>query len=387
MLFMSAKPYLSVCIPAYNKSDRLRKNLASLLNACGDDIEIVVVDNVSEENLEEVCKNFNDPRISYYRNEELIVAQANWIRSVRLAKGQWALLMMDRDFINGKGIPALIEELKKHKTFGTGNLLIHFGGGKEEIYFKDSKIENVEEFPAGEIGTLLESNRVGHPSGNLYNRDFLTVSEGLETAIIRRPRLNENIYLMYDQAWKHGFLKIHGDMIYSVPGSYLKTYKSGYKASYTNTKSVNYYPYFTPEGFMTYIREDLEEMLKLDFPRKIDSKELCVQAYNGYIKDTFLSMISIPRSSPLWRHYDEKYTYRTGKERKRIATEFCEDYKATVRRLLGDDAEDVLPEIEPIQIDWLTYIKPTLAEFKYAIADIPVIGPFLLQVKHWLIRS
>lgn len=44
---MSGRPILSICIPAYNKSARLKANLTSILNACGNDIEIVVVDNVS----------------------------------------------------------------------------------------------------------------------------------------------------------------------------------------------------------------------------------------------------------------------------------------------------------------------------------------------------
>ena len=376
---MSNQPYLSVCFPAYNKSDRLKKNLASLLNACGDDIEIVVVDNVSEENLEEVCKNFNDPRISYYRNEEPIVAQANWIRSIRLAKGQWALLMMDRDLINGKGIPPLMEELKKCKAFGAGKAS-YYADGTDKIYAKCPKIGSATKHRAGAVDTLLAVNWNYHPSGNLYNKDFLKLSEDCESAIMQNPRLKENTYLMLRPAWNHGLLVIQTDMIYTPWYKHLAAYKSGFKSSHVNMKGVNYYGYYTLEGFLKYIREDLEEIQKLGLSSE-EKKEFCVRAYNGgYIKERFLALISISRGSYIWKHYNEKYKYRTWKEEKKLASELCENYKEAVKTFLGDDAEDVLSEIEPIRVEWSTHMKLT-------IAAIPVIGPFLLKVKHWLVRS
>lgn len=368
---MSAKPFLSICIPAYNRSGRLKANLSSLLSACGDELEAVVVDNVSSENLEEVCKGFNDPRISYYRNETPIVAQANWMRSVRLAKGQWALLMMDRDFINGRGIPALMEALEKNRSFGAGNTgsLVD---GKEKIYSQNPRISRIEEFPAGEIRTLLEVNRVSHPSGDLYNREFLTLSESDENAIMQNPRSKENVYFMCGPAWEHGFLRIQTDMIYRPSDKYLKTYKSGFKASH----AANRYGVHTLEGLMKYMREDLEELLKFNLSEE-EKKALCAQAYNGYVRESFTKMISTPRTSGSWAHYDEEYKYRSWRELNSAAAEFCEMYRKTVRLLLGDGAEDALAEIKPIRIDWQTYLRP-------AVSAIPIVGPAAAEVKHRL---
>lgn len=378
---MNGKPFLSICVPAYNKSDRLKTNLTSLLNACGDNIEVVVMDNVSAENLEEICKSFNDPRISYYRNEKPIPASANWIRSVRFAKGQWALLMMDKDFINGNGIPALMEELKKNKDFGTGRV-IRRNNGSEEIYSEKPQIVKVEKFQAGEIPTLLQLNGDTHPSGDLYNRDFLTLSEACEDAIAQNPRLKDNIYPMLEPAWNHGFLKIQEDMIYTPTEEYAKLHESGFKASLPkgSEKSSEFY---TPDGVKKFIREDLEEMLKLKLSSE-EKKELCVQVYNGYAKAALIGVFLLPRNSYVWTHYGEKYKRHTAKERERIASEFCESYKENVRMLLEEDAEDVLAAIEPIRVDWSIYAELMIGNAKHTIAHIPVIGPFLLQVKRRL---
>ena len=374
---MNNRPTLSICIPAYNKSGRLKANLTSLLTACNDEIEIVVVDNVSTENLEEVCKSFNDPRISYYRNEEPIAAVANFIRSIRLAKGQWALLLMDRDLINGKGIPALIEVLKKNKTFGAAKIRGCPENG-EEPYSKNSKIEKIERFQPRKVDTLLAVNKGDHPSGYTYNKDFLTISEDYEREIMRHPRYRDEAYLMFEPVWNHGFLEIFQTNLMSQPTSkYMRSYKSGWKASNTAAGSNNYhYDYFLPNGCMKYMREDLKEMLKFDLSLE-EKKELCVREYYGYAKYTFLWMISIPKSHFVWAHYNEKYKYRTRKTREKIASEFCEYYKETVKMLLGDDAQDVLAEIKPLQVDWWTYMKPT-------IVAIPTVGPLLIKFKHLL---
>ena len=130
---------------------------------------------------------------------------------------------------------------------------------------------------------------------------------------------------------------------------------------------------------MKHTRKDLTEMLKLGLSPE-EKKELCVREYYGYAKYTFLWMISLPKSNGAWGHYDEKYEYRTRKTRDKIALEFCEHYKETVKMLLGDDAQDVLAEIKPIQVDWWTYIKPTIL----AIPAVKPILPSLIKLKHLL---
>lgn len=74
-------PLLSICIPVYNQSSLLRVCLNELLRYKGNDIEVVVNDNCSEENLKEVIDSFNDNRLKYYRNETNLGQDLNIIQS------------------------------------------------------------------------------------------------------------------------------------------------------------------------------------------------------------------------------------------------------------------------------------------------------------------
>lgn len=59
----------SICIPTYNKSSLLKETIKSILRQSFKDYEIVVCDDCSTDNTEDVIKSFNDKRIKYYKNE------------------------------------------------------------------------------------------------------------------------------------------------------------------------------------------------------------------------------------------------------------------------------------------------------------------------------
>ena len=70
------KPLLSICIPTYNRAEYLAKSLDSLIvQPEFSQIEVVISDNASTDNTEEVCKHYREkyPNIVYYRNQENIL--------------------------------------------------------------------------------------------------------------------------------------------------------------------------------------------------------------------------------------------------------------------------------------------------------------------------
>ena len=69
------KPLLSICIPTYNRAEYLEKSLESLVSQPEfAQIEVVISDNASTDNTEEVCRSYQKkyPNIVYFRNEENI---------------------------------------------------------------------------------------------------------------------------------------------------------------------------------------------------------------------------------------------------------------------------------------------------------------------------
>lgn len=65
----SATPVFSVVIPTYNRAHLIGKTIQSVLKQEFSDFEILVVDDGSKDNTEEVVNTFTDKRIQYYKKQ------------------------------------------------------------------------------------------------------------------------------------------------------------------------------------------------------------------------------------------------------------------------------------------------------------------------------
>ena len=122
-----SNPILSICIPTYNRGTFAYEAAMRILSAYrGDDIEVVVSNNCSQDNTDELLSQICDPRLSYYSNEENLGAAFNTHLSFLRAKGKFAYLTSDEDDIIIEQIPYLISYFKDNPDtaifIGGGNL-------------------------------------------------------------------------------------------------------------------------------------------------------------------------------------------------------------------------------------------------------------------------
>ena len=90
-------PKVSVIIPTYNRAHLVGRAIQSVLNQTYQDFEIIVVDDGSTDNTEEIVKSFNDERIRYIRHEKNKGAPAARNTGIKLAKGKYIGLLDDDD--------------------------------------------------------------------------------------------------------------------------------------------------------------------------------------------------------------------------------------------------------------------------------------------------
>jgi len=155
-------PLLSICIPVYNQKSILYDCLAEVLKYEGNDIEVVVNDNSSEDNLEDLINEFNDSRIKYFRNNINIGHDLNIIQSFRNSRAKFAFLLRTKDKLFSFAIPQIIERIikKPNLSYLTGNATDE----SNNIIFSYSKDIHHQ----GEDALKAHMNLYIHPSGSLF---------------------------------------------------------------------------------------------------------------------------------------------------------------------------------------------------------------------------
>lgn len=82
-------PLVSVVIPTYNRAYLIERSIKSVLNQTYQNLEIIVVDDGSEDNTEEIVKSFNDSRIIFTRHEKNRGVSAARNTGIKLCNGNY----------------------------------------------------------------------------------------------------------------------------------------------------------------------------------------------------------------------------------------------------------------------------------------------------------
>jgi glycosyltransferase involved in cell wall biosynthesis len=100
-------PFFSVVIPTRNRADLLVNSaLKSVLNQGFEDFEVVICDNASTDNTQELMKSISDPRVRYIHSPKWIPKERFFEFSLNYAQGKFSILFFDDDVL----IPDALEE-------------------------------------------------------------------------------------------------------------------------------------------------------------------------------------------------------------------------------------------------------------------------------------
>lgn len=90
---------VSIIMPSYNTAQYIEKTIKSVLDQMYTNWELIIVDDCSTDNTDEVVKNYlTDKRIKYLKNEQNSGAAVSRNRALREAKGQWISFLDSDDF-------------------------------------------------------------------------------------------------------------------------------------------------------------------------------------------------------------------------------------------------------------------------------------------------
>ncbi len=108
---------LTIGIPVYNADKYITDALDSLLNQTYGNFVIIISDNASTDNTEEICKKYEkkDSRIKYIRKKENIGMKHNFLSILKLAKTEFFMWAASDDLWHKDFIRTLITNLENNK--------------------------------------------------------------------------------------------------------------------------------------------------------------------------------------------------------------------------------------------------------------------------------
>ena len=91
-------PLVTVCIPTYNHGIYLEQALDSVLCQTYSNLEIIIVDNYSTDNTDEVLVKFDDSRIKIYKNNNYGSIAVSRNLAVNKSSGEWVAFLDSDDW-------------------------------------------------------------------------------------------------------------------------------------------------------------------------------------------------------------------------------------------------------------------------------------------------
>ena len=139
---------ISIIIPAYNAEKYIKKCLDSLIKQTKKEIEIIVINDGSKDNTEELIKSYTDSRIKYYKNTNHGIGYSRNY-GIEKAKGKYIMFLDSDDYVEKDICEKLYNKARNDdldvvicdffKEFENGNI--------EEIHTNDFKNSSLKDNP------------------------------------------------------------------------------------------------------------------------------------------------------------------------------------------------------------------------------------------------
>lgn len=159
---------VSICIPAYNNVDSLKRCLDSILIQDFDDYEVVVTDDSPSDLVADLVSSYANRKIKYYKNQIPLGSPENWNKALSLATGEYIKIMHHDDWFSENSALrkfVLLLDLNKDVFFaasGCNDVAKEGIIAKRTIRQKD--IKGINENPR----FLFNGNYLGAPSVTIF---------------------------------------------------------------------------------------------------------------------------------------------------------------------------------------------------------------------------
>lgn len=137
-------PQVSILMPVYNTAPYLREAMDSMLSQTFSDFELIVLNDCSPDNAEEILDTYNDPRIVRYRGEKNVGLSNVLNIGIELTRGKYIARMDSDDISLPNRLQVQVDYLEAHPEIDLVSVGMQLFGDNDEIWIRDQDFEEMK---------------------------------------------------------------------------------------------------------------------------------------------------------------------------------------------------------------------------------------------------
>ena len=114
--YSNLKETISIIIPTYNREKYILNSIQSILNQTFFDIEIIIIDDCSNDNTDKIIKSIKDNRIKYLKLKKRQGAPYARNLGIKLSSGRFIAFQDSDDIYHFDKLEKQFKNLKRHKS-------------------------------------------------------------------------------------------------------------------------------------------------------------------------------------------------------------------------------------------------------------------------------
>lgn len=137
-------PMVSILMPVYNTALYLREAMDSMLSQTFTDFELIVLNDCSSDNAEEILDTYDDPRIVRYKGEKNEGLSNVLNVGIDMARGKYIARMDSDDVSLPNRLQVQMDYLEAHPEIDLVSVGMQLFGAKEEVWIREKDPEKVK---------------------------------------------------------------------------------------------------------------------------------------------------------------------------------------------------------------------------------------------------
>jgi len=176
---MPSSVLISICIPAYKRTEFLERLLGSIARQIFRNFEVIVTDDSPDQEVKTLCEKYEGQfQLRYFRNARALGSPENWNEAIRRSEGAWIKVMHDDDwFADEDSLGYFAAAIARRPEKKERDLPCFIFSAYRDVFLDEDRSRNMFLPPARYKAflknntVLFASNIIGPPSVILYKKE------------------------------------------------------------------------------------------------------------------------------------------------------------------------------------------------------------------------